>query len=269
MLDMLSYDFMINALTAGILTSILCGIIGTFIVTRRMVFISAGISHISFGGLGVAYFLKIQPLLGALVFALSSSTLLAFLPEKRDKREDSLIGTLWSVGMAVGIIFISLTPGFTPDLTGFLFGNILTVSSEHLIRMLILITIATLIITFFFKEFIAISFDYEFSKVQGLRVQFFNLLLITLIALAIVLLINVAGITLVIALLTIPPSAALFFHKRILFVILLSIIFGIISSTTGIILSFNFGIPSGPAIILISFLFLIAGYAKSKIVDKE
>ena len=167
MIDMLSYDFMINALTAGILASILCGIIGTFIVTKRMVFISAGISHISFGGLGVAYFLKAPPLLGALVFALSASTILSFLPEKRDKREDSLIGTLWSIGMAIGILFISLTPGFAPDLTGFLFGNILTVSSEHIIIMFSVITMAALLITLFFKEFIAISFDYEFSKIQG------------------------------------------------------------------------------------------------------
>ncbi len=287
MLEFLSYEFVQNALIAGVLSSILAGLIGTFIVTKRIVFISAGISHISFGGLGVAYYFGLEPLIGAMVFAVSSSAIIGAKTfgsnsnansssiltsssssksksSSNSSRNDSLIGILWSIGMAIGILFISLTPGYAPNLTSFLFGNILTVSRELLYYMSALIVITIALQYIFYNELITVSFDPEFAFIQGINVKFLNLMLMILVGVSVVMLISVAGITLVIAMLTISPITALYFTNNFFKVMLLSIIFGIISSTLGIFISFNFSIPSGPSIILVASVLLFIGWVRSR-----
>ena len=257
MFDVLSYDFMRYAVYTGILSAVICGLIGPFVVVRRLVFISGGISHITFGGLGLFYFLSLPPLYGAF----SAALLTAFFLNLRNNElsgsdQDANIGILWSLGMAIGIIFISLTPGFAPNLMTYLFGNILTVSREAMLMTLVLNAVILLLVAAFYKELVAISFDSEFSRVQGLPVDRLNLLLLILISTAIVILIQVVGIILVIAMLTIPTLIALRFAKHFHIAILLSILSGILMTLIGLWLSFISDLPSGPVIIITGALLL-------------
>ncbi|MBN1926445.1 MAG: metal ABC transporter permease, partial [Prolixibacteraceae bacterium] len=164
MLDLLNYTFFINALTAAFLTAISCGIIGTYIVSRRMVFIGGGITHASFGGIGIAYFLGMNPVIGAAVFAILSALGINYFTHRGNIREDSSIAIWWSLGMAIGIIFISITPGYAPNLMSFLFGSILTVTSSDLVYMGIVTLIVALLFILFFRLIMMIAFDEEFAR---------------------------------------------------------------------------------------------------------
>ena len=208
MLSLLGYEFFQNALLAGVLASIACGIIGTFVVIRRMVAISGGISHAAFGGIGLGYYLGIEPLLGAIGFTVGAALIMGELEQRAEQNMDTLIGAVWATGMAFGILFIYVTPGFAPDLFGYLFGNILLVPTESLWFMATLDGLLLLLVLAYHRQFLAVAFDEEFARLRGVRVTVFYLLLLCLIAITVVLLIQVVGLILVIALLTLPAAVA-------------------------------------------------------------
>lgn len=256
MTDFFSYGFMQNAILAGIMASIICGVIGPFIVARRMVFISGGLSHTAFGGLGIAYWLGINPLYGASLFVLSAALIIGFWEEKIC-RHDMFIGILWAFGVAVGIIFIHLTPGYVPDLMTFLFGNILTVSQADLHITFFLVLIVTLPVLIFYKGMISVTFDEEYAKARMLPVKTLNIMLLVLFALSIVTLIQVVGIILVIALITIPVATAGEFSSNFKGIMALSTLFGALFCLSGLFISYFFELPSGAAIILTGTFALI------------
>jgi len=251
MISLLGYVFFQNALVAGVLASVACGIIGTFVVIRRMVAISGGISHAAFGGIGLGYYLGINPLVGALMFTVASAVTMGELERRTRQHMDTLIGVIWAVGMALGILFIYLTPGFAPDLFGYLFGNILLVPQSDLILMGILVAIITIAVGLFFHEFIAVTFDEEYASVTNLPVERLMMLLLVLIAFTVVMLVQVVGIILIIALLTLPAAISREFTANVARMMLCAILLGIAFTTTGIFLSAFLNIPSGSTIILV------------------
>ena len=265
MLEALHYEFMRNALLAGLLAAVGCGIVGVYVVVKRIVFISGGIAHASFGGIGLGYLIGISPVLGAVCFALVSALGMGLVTRKTGLPEDTAIGILWAMGMAMGIIFIGLAPGYAPDLFSYLFGNILTVPFSDLILMLILDAVIVLIVVALYKEFLVLSFDEEFGTVVGVPVQALYLLLLCMIALTVVVLIRVVGIILVIALLTIPAALARQFTYDLRRMMLLAILFGTLFTFGGLWLSYEFDLASGATIILLSGTVLFASFGFSKL----
>ena len=259
MAGILTYDFVLHAVEAALLASITCGFIGAYIVARRMVFISGGITHASFGGIGLGYFLGMNPIFGAAIFSILSAFGIRLVSKQTDIREDSAIGILWSFGMAVGIIFIYLTPGYAPNLMSYLFGSILTVTPTDLTLMAILAAVTVTIFTLFYRTILFISFDEEYARSHNAPVETFNYLMLTLVALVIVINIRVAGIILVISYLTIPQSTANLFVNDLKKIIILSMIISFAGSITGLFLSYYWNIPSGATIIFVFVLiFMIA-----------
>ncbi|HID28365.1 MAG TPA: metal ABC transporter permease [Methanosarcinales archaeon] len=264
MIEILHYEFMRNALMAAILVSVTCGIVGTYVVIKRIVFISGGISHAAFGGIGLGYLLGINPILTAIPFSILAALGIGTISKKTKVSEDTAIGILWTMGMALGIIFITLSPGYAPDLFSYLFGSILTVPSFDLIIMLILNVIIIFTVILFYKEFSAILFDEEFSEVVGVPTKSLYFLLLCLVALSIVVLIRVVGVILVIALLTIPAAISRPFTHNIKKLMLLSIFTGIILTVTGLCLSYIFDLPSGATIVLVLGTgFLLSSFLKN------
>jgi zinc transport system permease protein len=257
----LSYNFILHAVEAAFLASISCGFIGAYIVARRMVFISGGITHASFGGIGLGYFLGINPIFGAAVFSILSAFGIRLVSKQTDIREDSAIGILWSFGMAVGIIFIYLTPGYAPNLMSYLFGSILTVTTVDLVLMGILAAATVIIFIFFYRTILFISFDEEYARSHNAPVETFNYLMLTLVALVIVINIRVAGIILVISYLTIPQSTANLFVNDLKKIIILSMIISFTGSLTGLFFSYYWNIPSGATIIFVFVLIFILARA--------
>jgi zinc transport system permease protein len=251
MIEMLHFEFMRNALLAALLVSIACGIVGTFVVIRRIVFISGGITHAAFGGIGLGFLLGLNPVLTAIPFSVLSALGIGAISRRVNISEDSAIGMLWTVGMALGILFIGLTPGYVPDLFSYLFGSILTVSKTDIITMAILDVIILTIVILFFKEFQAISFDDEFAEIAGVPARFLYFLLLCLVALSIIVLIRVVGIILVIALLTIPAIIARQFTNRLTLMIFYASLFAALFTVLGLWLSYLFDLPSGATIVLV------------------
>jgi len=249
LLELFSYDFFQKAFLSAVFASISCGIIGGYIVSRRIVFISGGITHASFGGIGLAFFLGFNPLLGAVLFAVLAALGIQFFTKVAEIREDSSIAIWWSLGMALGIIFVFLTPGYTPNLMSYLFGNILTVTVSELWWMFTLNVVIISFFIFFFHKILYIAFDEEFARAAGLPVNLFNYLTITLIALTVVLNIRVVGIILILSLLTIPQATANLFTKDFKNLLILSSVFAFIGTITGLFISYFLNIPSGAAII--------------------
>jgi len=249
LMSLLAMNFFRNALLASLLASITCGIIGTYIVSRRIVFISGGITHASFGGIGMGYYMGFDPILGAVMFGIFSALGIEFFTRKADLREDSAIAMLWALGMALGIIFIFLTPGYAPNLMSYLFGNILTVSLTDLLLLSGLTVVIAAFFLLFYRMILFISFDEEFALTNNTPVRLFNMILICLVALTIVLNIRVVGIILVMSLLTIPQAISNLFTRYFHKMIYLSIIFGFVGSMAGLIFSYLYDIPSGAAII--------------------
>jgi len=250
--SLLGYTFFQNALIAGVLASIACGIIGTFVVIRRMVAISGGISHAAFGGIGLGYFLGIEPLLGALGFTVGAALTMGELEQRAEQHMDTLIGAVWATGMALGILFIYLTPGFAPDLFGYLFGNILLVPQGDLLLMLVLVAVIVITVGLLFNDLVAVTFDQEYATVINLPVERLLLILLVLIALTVVMLIQVVGIILVIALLTLPAAISRECAAQVKTMMAYAVLLGIAFTTTGIFLSAYLNIPSGATIILVS-----------------
>jgi len=266
MLDLLQYEFMRNAIVAGLLAAVACGLIGTYVVVRRMVSVSGGIAHASFGGIGLGYLLGFNPVTGALVFSLGAALLMGTVTRRTRLSEDASIGILWATGMALGVIFIGLAPGYAPDLFSYLFGSILTVPTSDIWMMLVLDSIILLVVALFFKEFSALSFDEEFSRVVGVPTLFLNLVLLCLIALTVVVLIRVVGIVLVIALVTIPASIASQLTRSLKKMMLVSSLLGAVFTIAGLWLSYQLDLASGATIVLVSALSLAAtlGWTKFK-----
>ncbi len=263
-MEILQYGFMQRALMAGILVSITCGVIGTYVVVRRMVFISGGISHSAFGGIGLGYLVGIDPVLGAMLFAIGSALGIGAISRRTRLPEDTAIGILWAVGMALGIIFIGLSPGFAPDLFGYLFGNILSVSFSDLIIMVALTALILVVVSLLFKEFLSLSFDEEFAKVSGVPTGWLYLILVVLIALSVVVLIRAVGIILLIALLTIPAAISRQFVSSLKKMMLLSILLSIVFVVSGLWLSYVLDLASGATIILFSGVMFLASLGLSR-----
>ena len=263
--EALSYEFLRNALIAGVLASVLCGVIGTFVVVKKLAFISDGISHAAFGGMGICFFLGIDPLLGAIPVALVCALALGAVDRETIRSYDALIGVLWSVGMAVGVVFVYKTPGYAPNLMTYLFGNILLVSRHDVAAIFVLATSVLAIVALFFKGIVAVAFDEVFARVRGVRVRLLMSLLLAMIALSVVILIQVVGIILVVALLTIPSVISLMLWRDLRSVLLGSVLIGVGITLGGLVLSFYFDLPSGPAIILLGALLLVGVYGRKKI----
>ena len=252
MLEVLGFEFFRNALLAGVLASIACGIIGTYVVVRRMVSVSGGISHAAFGGVGLGYYLGIDPLLGAAVFTVATALGMGVLEIRARQQMDTIIGAVWAAGMALGILFVYLTPGFAPDLFSYLFGNILLVPRGDILLMAVLVAIIVAIVGLFYLEFQAVTFDPDYARVMNLPVERLSLLLLVLVALTVVMLIRVVGIILVIALLTIPAAISRLYTGRVWSMMLLAIGLGALFTLIGIGLSYVLNVPSGATIILVS-----------------
>lgn len=263
--EFLQYTFFVNALIAIVLTSITCGIIGTYIVSKRLVFISGGITHASFGGIGIGYYMGINPILGATVFSVLSALGIEFFGKRSQIREDSVIGILWSFGMAIGIIFIYITPGYAPNLMGYLFGTILTVTSVDLYLLGGLTLFVIIFFSAMFKTILYISYDVEYARTHKIPVSALNYLLLGLIALTIVLCIKVVGIILVISMLTIPQTISNFFTKDFKKIIFYSIVIGFAGSLTGLFISYGYNIPSGASIIFALTLMVLIAWGIQKI----
>ncbi|HRY98299.1 MAG TPA: metal ABC transporter permease [Bacteroidales bacterium] len=251
------YNFLQNAVLAALLASIACGLTGAYVVSRRMVFLSGGISHASFGGIGLAFFLGIHPPLGALVFGVASAMLIQYLSDRQDVRNDSAIGILWSAGMALGIVFIYLTPGYVPNLMTYLFGNILTTSPADLWLLGLSAVLAVLAFIVFYPLVLAVAFDQGYARVRRLPAGAVNYLLMALVALTIVTSIRVTGIILVISFLTLPQAIAAIFTRRLSGLMLWSVALSAAGSIGGILLSYTLNLPSGAVIIFTFALMFI------------
>ena len=244
------FDFLRNAFVAGLLSSMVCGVLGTFVVVRRLVFISGGISHAAFGGLGICYFLGWPPLLGAFIVAILTATVLGSEADDKPRGNDAAIGVLWALGMALGIVFIYKTPGYAPNLMSYLFGDILTVTATDLVLLAVLTLAVWIVMVLLYKELVAVSFDAAFARIQGVPVRGLQTLLLLLVGSAIVVLIQVVGIVLVIALLTVPTLTAMMLVRRFIAVMAVSVLASLSMVMIGLLASYFFDIPSGPAIVL-------------------
>ncbi len=257
-LTIFEYQFFQNAIIAAVLTSVLAAMVGTYIVSRRIVFIGGGITHASFGGIGMAYFLGMNPFFGAAVFAVVSAIGIEWISVKGKVREDSAIAIIWSFGMAIGIIFVFLTPGYTPNLMSFLFGNILSVGMSDIYLLLAFCLFNILFFSIFRRPIIQTAFDPEFSRVMGLKVNFYRYAMSVIIGLSIVLSIRTIGIILVLSLFTLPQLTAMVFTRDFIKIIPLAALWGIIGSLAGLLLAYAYNIPSGAAIIFfLTIQFLI------------
>ncbi len=259
------YTFLRNAVLVGILASILFGIVGTLVVVKRIVFISGGISHASFGGIGMAFFLGWDPLIGAFIFAIGSALGIGYIGRESAQREDTSIGIIWAVGMALGALFYHLTPGYLPSAESFLFGNLLMIRSVDIVLLFILTIIVVLCIALLYRRFQAVSFDEEFSKVVGISTNKIYFLLLLIVSISIVLLLKFVGIILVIAMLSIPPSIAGMFTYDMKEMMMYSILFSLFFTFTGLWVSYGLDIPAGPTIVTFAGLIFITSLIGSKI----
>jgi zinc transport system permease protein len=260
MIEALQLEFMRNALLAGFLVSIMCGVIGTFVVVNRIVFISGGIAHAAYGGVGLAFFLGISPMLGIVGFSLLVSMVMAAVSWKARHRADTIIGVLWALGMALGVILIDLTPGYNVDLMSYLFGSILTVPASDLWLMLGINGLVLLTVGYFYHDFVALSYDEAFARVRGIPVKKLYFLLMALIALTVVMIIQIVGLILVIALLTIPPYIAEKFSGSLLRMMFFSILLNLFFTSVGLWLSYSFNLTSGASIILVGGVCFFISY---------
>lgn len=252
-----TYGFLQRAAVAAVLTGIVCGIVGTYMVARRMVFLGGGITHASFGGIGIAYYLGLNPLLGALVFAVLSALGIEWGTARGRIREDSAIGMVWSFGMAVGIIFIYLTPGYAPNLMGFLFGNILTVTAADLWALGGLVAVTAAVALLAYRSVMYVAFDRVFARSRGVPVMAVSCAMAVLVALSIVCCIRSVGIVLLIALLTVPAAIVNGLTRSFSRIALWSSVVAVVGNCFGLWLSYRFDIPAGAATIFLLALTLI------------
>ncbi len=280
-LDALQFSFMRHALAAGMLVSIACGVVGTFVVTKRIVFISGGIAHAAYGGIGLGYYVKYSllplwfagsraaqdqrpgswPLLGAILFSLLAAIIMGLVQRRTRQRADTVIGVLWAIGMAIGIIFVDLSEGYKVDLMSYLFGSILAVERGELLVILGLDVVIVSLVTLFYKELLAISFDETFATVENVPVDGIYIVLLCLIALTVVMMMRVVGLIMVIAMLTMPAAIAGRFVKDLKQMMVGATGLGMLFTVVGLWLSYAWNLTSGASIILVSggaYLFSLA-----------
>jgi zinc transport system permease protein len=267
--DLAQHGFLQNAIIAGILCSIAGGIVGTYVVVRRITYIAAAIAHCILGGLGAAKYFStvwgwqwLTPSVGAVISALVSAAIIGLVSLNSKEREDSVISSLWAFGMACGILFIFKTPGYNEDLMSYLFGNILMVSQADIYVMLALDAVVVGLVLIFYNQLLAVCFDEEFSRTRGMAVKAYYMLLLCIVALTVVLMVNIVGIIMVIALLTLPVAISSKFFNRLWAIMLSSILAGTIFTTAGLVLSYEPDLPAGALTIVIAgacyFLTLLA-----------
>jgi len=267
--DVQTQWFLQCALLTGILASIACGIIGSYVVTRRITYIAGAIAHSVLAGMGAARYCEtvyqwtwLHPLHGAVVAALIAAIVIGIISLRATEREDTVIGAVWAIGMAVGILFIHKTPGYNENLMSYLFGNILMVSSDDLWLIAGLDALVVAVSLLFYNQLLAVCFDEEFARVRGVKVEFYYLVLLCLTALTVVLLVAVVGIVMVIALLTLPVAVAGHFARRLWHMMLLSVFFAIFFTTAGLTISYGPNLPTGATtIVLAGALYLAVTFA--------
>jgi zinc transport system permease protein len=250
--EALQFEFIRHALIAGLLTSIICGVMGTLVVANRIVFLSGGIAHAAYGGIGLAFFMGWPYLVGTLGFALAAALVMAAVTLRARHRADTIIGVIWAVGMAIGIILIDLTPGYNVDLMSYLFGSILTVPVSELWAMLAALVAVVGFVGVFYQDLMTLSFDEEFARVRGVPVRALYFSLIGLLAVAIVMVIQVVGLILVIALLTIPPFIVEKYVQSLFMMMVGASVLGGVFTVSGLWLSYAFNLTSGATIILVA-----------------
>ena len=259
MIEALQFEFMRNALLAGLLASIICGIMGTLVVVNRIVFLSGGIAHAAFGGIGLAFFFGWHYMVGTIGFSLLAALIMAAITLKAKHRADTIIGVIWAIGMAIGIILLDLTPGYKVDVMSYLFGSILTVPDSDIWMMLGTGVAIAGIVIFFYNDYLALSYDEEFAKIRGVHVELLYFLMIVMLAVGIVMIIQVVGLILVIALLTIPPYIAEKYSRSLIKMMVLSTILSAIFCVVGLWISYTLDLTSGATIILVAGIgFLIS-----------
>ncbi len=259
MIEVLQFEFMQNALIAGLLASVICGIMGTLVVVNRIVFLSGGIAHAAFGGIGLAFFFGWHYIVGTIGFSLMAAVVMAAITLKAKHRADTIIGVIWAIGMAIGIILLDLTPGYNVDLMSYLFGSLLTVPDSDIWMMLCVGLAIVGIIFYFYNDYLALSYDEEFAQIRGVRVKSLYFLMIVMLAVGIVMIIQVVGLILVIALLTIPPYIAERYSTSLPKMMIISSILSAIFTVTGLWFSYVFDLTSGASIIAVAGIgFLIS-----------
>lgn len=264
--NLFEYSFVLRSLLGALFASITAGVAGTYIVSRRLVFLSGGVTHASFGGIGLGYYFGINPVVGAAVFGLGSAIGMEYMSARGKMREDSAIGILWALGMAIGIIFIYLTPGYAPNLLSYLFGSILTVTDGHLIALGIISVVLIAYTAVFYRTLLYISFDESYARTFTRHVDLFRYVSIGLTGLAIVLNIRMAGVIMIIALLTIPANIVMLFTRRYLRIIVLSTVVSFFGISAGFAISWFTNLPTGATIVAVLVLFwLLARGARSLI----
>ena len=252
MVEALQYEFMRNALMAGLMASIICGVIGTLVVVNRIVFLAGGIAHAAYGGIGLSFFLGWPYMVGTVGFSLLAAAIMAAVTLRMKHRSDTVIGVIWATGMAVGIILLDLTPGYNVDLMSYLFGSILAVPRADLLQMLIASCAILIVLLLFYRGFLAMSYDEEFARLRGVPVGFLYFLMIAMIAVAVVITIRVVGLILVIALLTIPPFIAEKYAGSLGAMMTISGVLSAVFTYGGLWLSYRANLTSGAAIILVA-----------------
>lgn len=257
--DLIQYDYLTNAFWAAILSGISCALAGTYIVARRMVFLAGGITHASFGGLGIALYIGVNPLLGALLFALGASLGIEWASERDKIRQDSAIGIIWSVGMALGALFMSLRPGYTSgDMTAYLFGSIITLTQTDIVALALLTLLFMAGAFLWLRPVMYVAFDRSFAQSRGIAVRTISYLMAALMALTIVLSIRIMGIVLLIALVTMPVVIANTLTRSYLRIAATAPIIAVTGNLTGLYLSYTWEVPPGAAIIFTLTIGLIA-----------
>ena len=261
-----SYAFMRNALIAALLASIVTGIIGAVAIEKKLISMSGGIAHASFGGIGLGYLLGFEPIWGGLLFAVSASATIGRLPKDTKLKADTMIGILWSFGMALGILFISLAPGYMPDMTSYLFGDILSVSTESIIYMAAFCAAVVILFLMLYNHLVLYMFDEEYAAARGINVKALEWVVYIMIPVGIIVLVKVVGIILTIALMTIPVSIAKLFFKTVGKVVVSSMLISLVFCIIGLAIAYYANIPSGVCIVIISaFVYLVLMFTKGRL----
>jgi len=264
MIDVLEFEFMRNALLAGLLASVICGIIGTLVVVNRLVLLSGGIAHAAFGGIGLSFFLGLPVMAVTLCFSFVVALILAGVTLKAKHRSDTIVGVLWAVGMALGVICLDLTPGYNVDLMSYLFGSILMVTQLDLLVMVVVGTMVLFITGYYYQDLLAMSYDEEFARLRNVPVKPLYFLLVCMIALSVVVIIRVVGLILIIALLTIPPYIAEKYARSLRMMMVFSVLLSCLFASSGLLLSYFLNVTSGAAIIMVA----AAGFFISLLLDR-
>jgi zinc transport system permease protein len=254
------YQFLQNAFFASIFASIICGIIGVIVVEKKLLMMSGGIAHTAYGGVGLGYLLGFEPIIGAFLFSISAALGIGYVKRKGGVSSDVIIGLFWSLGMALGIVFISLMPGYPPDLNSYLFGNVLSVTKFDLRLIIIFTFLVVIVVIALFNDWKAYLFDEEFASIIGIRTAFLEYLLLILVAMTVVVLIRIVGIIMIIALLTAPGAMAGMFSSNLKNRMIYAIIFGTFFCITGLWISYVMNIASGASIVILSVTFYFVAY---------